>query len=146
MLSTPLICSSMGVATDCARVCASAPTNVAWIFASGGTMLGNCATGSRIIEIAPMTTVRIAITIATIGRLMKNFDIDYLPPDPDLDPDLNGTGVTVLPFFTFDVPSATTRSPGFKPLLMIHIVSTRSPTSTLRIVTLLFGPTTATSY
>src|SRR5262245_61530230 len=38
-------------------------------------MLGNCATGRLTIVTAPMTTVRMAMTIATIGRLMKNRDI-----------------------------------------------------------------------
>src|ERR1700730_18448374 len=75
MLSTPLICSSMGVATDCARVSASAPTKVACSLVSGGTILGNCEMGSPTIVIAPTMTVRIAITMATIGRLMKNLDI-----------------------------------------------------------------------
>src|ERR1700704_2064681 len=76
MLSTPLTCCSMGVATDCSRVFASAPTNVACNRISGGTMLGNCATGRLAIVTAPIITIRIDITIATIGRLMKNFDID----------------------------------------------------------------------
>jgi hypothetical protein len=34
-------------------------------------MLGNCATGKVAIVIAPTMTVRIAITIATMGRRMK---------------------------------------------------------------------------
>src|SRR5580693_5486103 len=38
-------------------------------------MFGNCATGRPAIATAPTITVRIAITIATIGRLMKNLDI-----------------------------------------------------------------------
>src|SRR5216684_8227478 len=75
MLSTPLICSSMGVATDCASVSASEPTNVACSLVSGGTILGNCEMGNPRIVIAPTMTVRIAITMATIGRLMKNLDI-----------------------------------------------------------------------
>ena len=72
MLSTPLICSSIGVATDCASVCASPPRNVVWMRISGGTMLGNCATGRLTIETTPMITIKMAMTIATIGRLMKN--------------------------------------------------------------------------
>src|SRR6266853_4792174 len=42
---------------------------------SGGTIFGNWATGRAAIVTAPTITVRIAMTIATIGRLMKNFDI-----------------------------------------------------------------------
>src|ERR1700746_43484 len=38
-------------------------------------MLGNCATGRGAIVTAPTITIRIAITIATMGRLMKNLDI-----------------------------------------------------------------------
>src|ERR1700732_2928090 len=38
-------------------------------------MFGNCATGRLAIATAPTMTVRIAITIATIGRLIKNLDI-----------------------------------------------------------------------
>jgi hypothetical protein len=35
-------------------------------------MLGNCATGRLTIETSPMITIKMAMTIATIGRLMKN--------------------------------------------------------------------------
>ena len=38
-------------------------------------MFGNCEIGSVAIETAPTITVRIAMTIATMGRFMKNFDI-----------------------------------------------------------------------
>src|SRR5580692_8568699 len=38
-------------------------------------MLGNCATGKLTIVTAPTITIRIAITIATMGRLMKNLDM-----------------------------------------------------------------------
>jgi hypothetical protein len=38
-------------------------------------MFGNWATGRLVIVTAPMMTMRIAITIATMGRLMKNLDI-----------------------------------------------------------------------
>src|SRR5262245_15825885 len=75
MLSTPLICCSMGVATACSIVWASAPTYLVWIWISGGAMLGNCATGRLTIAIVPTMTVKMAITIATMGRLMKNLDI-----------------------------------------------------------------------
>jgi hypothetical protein len=43
-----------------------------WI--AGGAMSGNCATGSWTIETMPSSTVRIEITIATIGRRTKNDD------------------------------------------------------------------------
>src|SRR5712671_2106576 len=38
-------------------------------------MFGNWATGRTAIVTAPTITVRIEMTIATIGRLMKNLDI-----------------------------------------------------------------------
>src|ERR1700761_6037246 len=72
MLSTPLICCSMGAATDCATVSASAPLYVAFICTSGGAICGNWALGSPRMAIPPARADRIAITIATMGRLMKN--------------------------------------------------------------------------
>ena len=38
-------------------------------------MLGNCATGKLKMVIAPTITRMIEITMATMGRLMKNFDM-----------------------------------------------------------------------
>src|SRR5271165_2049366 len=75
MLSTPLICCSMGVATAFSSVSASAPGYKAHRRISGGAIFGNCATGSLVIVIAPTITVKIAMTIATIGRLIKNLDM-----------------------------------------------------------------------
>src|SRR5882724_4861597 len=46
---------------------------------SGGTIFGNWATGRAVIVTAPTITVRIAMTMATMGRLMKNFDISLSP-------------------------------------------------------------------
>src|SRR5271163_3572274 len=79
MLSTPFTCCSMGVATACSRVNASAPTYVASISISGGAILGNRATGKVRMVMAPTSTMMMAITIATMGRLMKNFDIWLIP-------------------------------------------------------------------
>ncbi len=42
-------------------------------------MLGYCEIGSVSMETTPITTVRMAMTIATMGRRMKNFDMSYLP-------------------------------------------------------------------
>jgi hypothetical protein len=39
---------------------------------SGGTMSGNCAIGSWIMAMTPTITMMIEMTIATIGRLIKN--------------------------------------------------------------------------
>src|SRR4051812_32437503 len=38
-------------------------------------MFGYCEIGSWIIETAPTSVITIAMTMATMGRLMKNFDI-----------------------------------------------------------------------
>src|ERR1700722_14858562 len=86
MLSTPFICCSIGVATACVRVFASAPGDVAGTRISGGTIFGNCEVGSDASDTTPRMTVTMAMTIATIGRLMKNFDMDYLPAGLAVDP------------------------------------------------------------
>ena len=69
----------MGVATDCSTVKASPPTKVALTAISGGTMLGYCATGRLRKETTPTITMTMEITMATIGRLMKNLDMEGLP-------------------------------------------------------------------
>ena len=75
MLSTPDICCSMGVATDWSTVRASAPGYVAFTCTCGSAILGNCAMGKPDIATRPMITIKMEITIATMGRLMKNFDM-----------------------------------------------------------------------
>src|SRR6266446_1052686 len=45
----------------------------------GGTMSGNCATGSPPSATRPAMTVTMAMTIATIGRPMKNRDMPLFP-------------------------------------------------------------------
>ncbi len=132
MLSTPFTCCSIGVATACSRVFASAPTNVACNLISGGTMLGNCATGRLVMVTAPTITIRMEITIATIGRSMKNFDIAQFPSPEEC----AGFGVTRVPSLSFCNPSTTTWSPGLRPSSITHIVPTVSPGFTARILTL----------
>jgi len=80
MLSTPLICCSMGAATDCSMVCASAPKYVALTCTTGGTISGYCATGNVTRQMPPSNTVRMAMTIATIGRSMKKLDMAATSP------------------------------------------------------------------
>src|SRR4030095_2666038 len=72
MLSTPLICCSMGEATDCASVVESAPGYVADTVTWTGVMLGYCATGSCDIETKPARQMISATTAAKTGRSMKN--------------------------------------------------------------------------
>ena len=79
MLSTPDICCSMGVATACSTVAASAPVKVVCTWISGGAILGNWATGNSIMEARPSITIKMAMTIATMGLLMKNWAME-LPP------------------------------------------------------------------
>ena len=41
----------------------------------GGVMSGYCATGNTRYAMIPASTMMMEITIATIGRLMKNLDM-----------------------------------------------------------------------
>src|SRR5215468_10588485 len=100
-----------------------------------------------------MSTIRMEMTIATIGRFMKNFDIDQrgcgfgvagiygvltgavgVPP-ADFSP--KGTGFTSVPSRTFWVPSATTLSPALMSPEITQSEPTRSPAVTARMLTLL---------
>ena len=47
---------------------------------SGGVISGNWATGSRVMATAPMMTMTMEITIATIGRRMKKLPMAHFPP------------------------------------------------------------------
>src|SRR5690242_7704625 len=71
MLSTPLICASIGAATDCATVLASAPGYDACTVTCTGVIVGYCCTGSTRIATAPAMTRMIETTAAKIGRSMK---------------------------------------------------------------------------
>src|SRR5690606_4325766 len=71
MLSTPLICCSMGVATDASTSVAEAPTKVVVTWIWGGTISGYWAIGSRLKATIPKIIMTIEITIATMGRLTK---------------------------------------------------------------------------
>src|ERR1700742_3290319 len=76
MRSTPFMFCSMGVATACSMVVASAPVYVVVRLICGGRICGNCAMGSPTSETTPMSTVMMAMTIATMGRRTKNADIE----------------------------------------------------------------------
>src|ERR1700675_3446376 len=45
-------------------------------------MLGNCATGRARMVMAPTITMTMEITMATMGRLMKNLDMGLVPLRP----------------------------------------------------------------
>ena len=74
MFSTPLICSSSGVATASARVRGLAPGYTARTTTDGGTTSGYSLTGSVNIAIRPAMKITIESTAAKIGRSMKNLE------------------------------------------------------------------------
>src|SRR5438477_1851704 len=78
MLSTPLICCSIGAATDCSIVNESAPVKCVCTWISGGAICGYCAIGNARMQTPPINVIRIAMTMATIGRLTKNSDIGLM--------------------------------------------------------------------
>src|SRR6185436_18135622 len=102
MSSTPLICCSSGVATDCSIVTASAPVYVVLTMICGGTMSGNWATGSPDIATNPPITVTIAITIATTGRLINSLEIISSPYSGSVIQSFlaAGFGLTITPGLT----------------------------------------------
>ena len=91
----------------------------------------------------PTSTIRIEMTMATMGRLIKNFDMGHSPPAAAAE-STNGLGFTCIPSFTFIKPCATIFSPALRPSVMTQLGPTRSPTFTVRKLTLLSAPTTTT--
>src|SRR5258705_8877810 len=98
--------------------------------------------GKPRIETRPTRTVTIAITIATIGRLMKNFDTGHSP----FAVDVNTFGVTTSPSFTDWAPSTATRSPRCSPDATTHMEPRRPPTVTARALIRLSEPTARARY
>src|SRR3569623_1979624 len=74
MPSTPLICSSIGVATVSAITLGLAPGYVARTTTEGGTTSGYSEIGIANSEIRPARKIRTERTPAKIGRSMKNFE------------------------------------------------------------------------
>src|SRR5262245_24183872 len=72
MLSTPLTCCSIGVATDCSTTSADAPGYVVSTRIVGGESSGYCSMESFCRVATPTRTMTIEMTIATVGRRMKN--------------------------------------------------------------------------
>src|SRR4029453_14288560 len=75
MRFAPFTCASIGVATDCSTVSASAPVYTAVVSICGGAIPGDGRTGGRNTITAPPITNKMAMTIATIGLSMKNLDM-----------------------------------------------------------------------
>src|SRR6266478_1491896 len=71
----------------------------------GGARKGYCSTLSPCNARTPSKTVRIAMTMATIGRRMKNWATGYLAA-------CFSSGLTCIPRRAFWTPSTITRSPG----------------------------------
>src|SRR6185312_12056786 len=71
MLSTPLICASIGAATASATVLESAPGYVAETVTCTGVIVGYCCTGRNSTASPPASMKMIATTAAKIGRSMK---------------------------------------------------------------------------
>src|SRR5579883_2500912 len=80
MFSTPLICSSSGVATVLATVSGLAPGNWAVTCTDGGTTSGYSEIGSCGIAIRPARKMTAEMTPAKIGRSMKNRDRCIMVP------------------------------------------------------------------
>src|SRR5512135_3049292 len=74
MLSTPLICASIGAATESPTVFESAPGYVVVTVTCTGVMVGYCAIGSTDIDTSPATQMSNETTVANIGRSMKNLE------------------------------------------------------------------------
>src|ERR1700761_4867489 len=74
MFSTPLICSSSGVATVSAIVFGLAPGNWAFTTTDGGTTSGYSEIGSCVIAIRPARKMTTEIAPATMGRSIKKRD------------------------------------------------------------------------
>ncbi len=105
----PDSCSSIGAATVFASVSAFAPGYVAVIVTVGGAMSGYCAIGSVFNATSPASIRMIAITLAKIGRRMKNFDMS----DPSVDVRVARDGDRHCFASPFDF--AASAPPGFAP-------------------------------
>src|SRR6185312_12665726 len=117
---------------------------MAWTWISGGTMSGYCEMGRFSIETMPMTTVRMAITIATMGRRMKKLDIAYLPAPPEAAEDAGidvWCGLTGTPSFSFWILLRMMRSPDLRPDVTTQFGPYCGPRVTFTMCTLSSGPT-----
>src|SRR5262245_55514473 len=81
MPSTPLTCCSIGAATASATSLALAPGYRQSTCTVGGEIWGYCASGRLTAATAPASVITIEITLAKIGRSMKNREIMRLRPD-----------------------------------------------------------------
>jgi hypothetical protein len=75
MPGVPFTCSSTGVATVCSTVCASAPVNCPLTCTIGGVISGYWSIGRLKMQIVPVSTNTMDITIAVTGLLINVFAI-----------------------------------------------------------------------
>ncbi len=75
MLSTPFTWVSIGAATACATVAASAPGKLADTVTVGGAIGGYCSMGSPTRAARPASVTTIDRTLAKIGRRMQKSEI-----------------------------------------------------------------------
>src|SRR6202012_2022062 len=71
MPGEPFTCSSIGVATVCSTVWASAPMNCPFTCTTGGVISGYWSIGNSKILTVPVITSTMEITIAVTGRFIK---------------------------------------------------------------------------
>src|SRR6201996_3473610 len=71
MPGVPFTCSSIGVATVCSTVWASAPVNWPLTCTTGGVISGYWSIGKSKILTVPVITSTMEITIAVTGRFIK---------------------------------------------------------------------------
>src|SRR6266849_5504422 len=74
----PLICCSITCTTTLLTVVADAPGKVVLTCTVGGAIGGYCSMGSCVMDSPPANMMMSAMTIAKIGRLMKNFAMTRL--------------------------------------------------------------------
>src|ERR1700761_9674143 len=75
MPGVPFTCCSIGVATVCSTVCASAPVNWPLTCTTGGVMSGYWSMGRTAIQIVPVRTSTMEMTMAVTGLFIKVFAI-----------------------------------------------------------------------
>src|SRR5439155_875915 len=107
-------------------------------------MFGYSATGSCTIATTPTITMRMEITIATMGRLMKNFAMAGVYFGAAGSDGALAASRIFWPWRTRSPPSTTTRSPGLSPSAMTHSGPTRTSHFTVRTSTVSSALTTAT--
>ena len=111
-------------------------------------MSGYCAVGRLTSDTVPRITVTIAITMATIGRLMKNFDIRYLPAAllvvllAEATVAGAGCGFTGAPSRSFCRLSTITFAPGVRPPWTSQLLPIWGPSSIVVRCALLSLPAT----